>query len=111
MRYTQSQIFKMADDLSVGRFNRMDRHTLEWLLGHDDELADAHAAFVSGGIFHGERYIGTVSAMRLRTMTRKSLVLQLRKESIAELEYNEHLVRQDTGNGQVYWESLQEETI
>jgi hypothetical protein len=109
MRYTQSQIFKMADELSVGRFNRMDRHTVAWLLAQDDELADAHAAFVSGGIFYGERYIGTVSALRLRTMTRKSLVDHLRKQSIAELESDQRLVRQDTGNGQVYWETVSEE--
>ena len=106
MRYTQSQIKKMADALSIGRFNRMDRYTLEWLLAQDDELADAHAALVSGGIFYGERYTGTVSALRLRTMTRKSLVDQMRKQSIAELESDQRLVRRDTANGQVYWETV-----
>ncbi|MBV8225485.1 MAG: hypothetical protein JO232_09890 [Verrucomicrobia bacterium] len=109
MRYTQSQINKMADTLSLGRFNRMDRYTLAWLLTEDDELADAHAAFVSGGIFYGEAYNGTVSARRLRTMTRQSLVDHLRKQSIAKLECAERLVRQDTGNGQVYWETVSEE--
>jgi hypothetical protein len=78
-------------------------------LAQDDELADAHAAFVSGDISYGERYIGTVSALRLRTMTRKSLVDHLRKQSIAELESDQRLVRQDTGNGQVYWETVSEE--